>query len=208
MDLRLIEVVRLPRRTVYHVAGYVPASFLLVDDRVGAILVNTPPFSDRVLAAVCEVANPRFIFLPSRFGARDLDAWRAATGARTMASTEEAPDIDGSIDERIDGGVRLHGRLDFLMLSGRTRGTCALRVKESPGIVFFGPALEHADLPVLRRHPDDHSFENRVIGALALRDLEFEFAFCDDYVHGTSRYGPGARTLVVDALDAALNALG
>jgi hypothetical protein len=205
---RLAEVVRLPRRCVYVVEGTSPAVFLLVDERAGAILVNTPPFTDEALMAVGAVASPTFIFLPSRFGARDVDRWRAATGARTLASAEETADVAGTIDEPIDGGVRMHGRLDFLLLSGRTRGTCALRVKEAPGIVFFGPALEHARDFAIEPLADDFSTENRLIGALALRDLEFEFAFCDDYSHGTSWYGPGAADLVREGLVRVLDAPG
>jgi hypothetical protein len=209
-EFRLTEVLRLPRRSVHVVPGAAPAVFLLVDERAGSILVNLPPFSEAALGAIRRVANPDFIFLPSRFGARDLDRWRAATSARTVASSEEVSGVDGTIDEPVDGGVRMHGRLDFLLLSGRTRGNCALRVKEPPGLVFFGPALEHshAGTFALRAHPDDYSFENRVIGALALRDLEFEYAWCDDYIHGTSQHGPEASILVRKALAAALDALG
>ena len=191
-DEPMIELLRLPRRSVHYLPGTAPASFLLVDDRAGAILVNCPPFAARVLASVDAIARPAFLFLPSRFGAFDLDRWRTATGARAIAGAEEAGDIAGTVDERIDANVRFYGRLDFLPLAGRTRGTYALRVKEPPAIVFFGPALEHADWPVLRPHADDHSYENRVIGALGLRDLEFEFAFCDNYLHGKSKFGPGA----------------
>jgi len=207
---RLTEVLRLPRRSVHVLEGASPAVFLLVDDRAGAILVNAPPFSEETLSEIRRAADPSFIFLPSRFGARDLELWRAATRARTIASAEEVPAIEGRIDEPIDGSVRMHGRLDFLLLSGRTRGTCALRVKEPPGIVFFGPALEHAGAGrfVLRAHRDDHSFENRVIGALAFRDLEFEFAFCDDYIQNKDRGGPGARLRVRAAVDAALEGSG
>lgn len=207
---RLREILRLPRRSVHVLEGAAPAVFLLVDDRAGAILVNVPPFSEMALGEIRRAADPTFIFLPSRFGARDLDLWREATGARTIASAEEAPAIEGKIDETIDGSVRMHGRLDFLMLSGRTRGTCALRVKEPPGIIFFGPALEHAgaDSFVLRQQRDDYSFENRLIGALGLRDLEFEFAFCDDYIDDESTGGPGASVGVRSAVDAALDGSG
>lgn len=190
--------------------GAVPTVFLLVDERAGAILVNSPPFSEAALDAIRRVARPHYIFFPSRFGARDVDRWRAATGARTIASAEEAVEIDGAIDEPIDASVRMHGRLDFLLLAGRTRGNCALRVKEPPGIVFFGPALEHGDGGrfSLRAHADDYSFENRVIGALALRDLEFEFAFCDDYIESKASGGPHAGSAVRDAITAALERLG
>ncbi|MCX7892393.1 MAG: hypothetical protein N2544_08530 [Burkholderiales bacterium] len=206
MTERLIELVRLPRRAVHVLADSAPAVFLLLDERAGGILVNTPAFCEARLAAVAAVVRPSFIFYPSARGARDVERWRAATGARTIASAEETPAIAGTIDESVTGDVRLYGRLDFLMLSGRTRGTCALRVKEPPGLVFFGPAFEHAAPQMLRPHRDDYSYENRLIGALGIRDLAFEYAFCDDYVHGSSRIGPGAGKLFSDGLAAALDA--
>lgn len=206
MTERLIELVRVPRRAVYLLADSAPAVFLLLDERAGGILVNTPAFSEARFRAINAVARPSFIFFPSARGARDVDRWREATLARTIASAEEAPGIAGVIDEPVGGDVRLYGRLDFLMLSGRTRGTCALRVKEPPGVVFFGPAFEHAAPELLRPHADDHSYENRVIGALAVRDLEFEYAFCDDFVHGSTRAGPGASKLFAARLAAVVGA--
>jgi hypothetical protein len=193
-------------RSVWYLAGSAPACFLLVDERAGGILVNSPAFSPSVANAVERVAKTRFIFYPSRYGATDVARWRSATGARTIASGAEVADIPGPVDEAIDGGVRIHGRLDFLALSGRTRGTCALRSRVEPAVVFFGPALEHADWPVLVAHADDHSYENRLIGALGLQQLAFEFALCDNYRHGISRFGPGADQAVAGGLAAALGA--
>ena len=188
----LIQLLEVAGRAVWYLPGSMPACFLLVDGRAGGILVNSPQFDARLAAAVASVSKVRFVFFPSRFGATDVALWRAALAARTVAAAEECAAIAGPIDEAIDGGVRVHGRLDFLALSGRTRGTCALRSKTDPAIVFFGPALEHGDWPLLRAHDDDYSYENRVLGAVALQDLRFEFAFCDNYVHGQSRFGPGA----------------
>jgi hypothetical protein len=125
-----------------------------------------------------------------------------------MAAIDEIAAIPGPIDEAIDGGVRIHGRLDFLALPGRTRGTCALRSKIEPAIVFFGPALEHADWPVLVAHDDDDSYEDRLIGALGLRDVAFEFGFCDNYSHATSRTGPGTGRVVAAGLEAVLGSGG
>ncbi len=187
-------------RAVWYLSGTVPACFLFVDARAGGILVNSPPFDARLAAVVESVAKVRFIFFPSRFGATDVAQWRAALAARTAAGAEECAAIAGPIDEAIDGGVRIHGRLDFLALPGRTRGTCALRSKMDPAIVFFGPALEHGDWPRLVAHADDHSYENRLIGALGLSHVAFEFAFCDNYSHGSSRFGPGAGRAVATGL--------
>lgn len=192
----LIPLVEVAGRAVWYLPGSAPACFLLVDGRAGGILVNSPPFDARLAAAMERVAKMRFIFFPSRFGANDVALWRAALAARTLASAEECAAIAGPVDEAIDGGVRVHGRLDFLALSGRTRGTCALRSKADPAIVFFGPALDHGDWPLLRAHDDDDSYENRVLGAVALQDLRFEFAFCDNFAHGRSRFGPGAAAAI------------
>lgn len=203
---RLIRLSDVGGRPVWHLAGAAPACFLLVDERAGGILVNSPTFDVRLAEAIERVAKIRFIFFPSWRGARDVAQWRSTCAARTIAAVAEMPAISGPIDEAVDGGVRIHGRLDFLALPGRTRGTCALRSRTEPGVVFFGPALEHADWPLLVPHDDDHSYEDRLIGALGLRALEFEFAFCDNYSHGLSRFGPGADRAVAAGLAAVLEA--
>jgi hypothetical protein len=196
----LIRLLEVAGRAAWYLPGSRPACFLLVDARAGGILVNSPPFDARVAEVVARVAKVQFIFFPSRFGATDVARWRAALAARTVAAAEECAAIDGPIDEAIDGGVRIHGRLDFLALSGRTRGTCALRSRMDPAIVFFGPALEHGDWPQLVAHADDYSYENRLLGAIGLSHAAFEFAFCDNYSHGSSRFGPGAGRVVATGL--------
>jgi hypothetical protein len=202
----LIRLSDVGGRPVWHLAGSAPACFLLVDERAGGILVNSPVFDPHLAEAIARVAKIRFIFFPSWRGARNVAQWRSACAARTIAAVAEMPAISGPIDEGIDSGVRIHGRLDFLALPGRTRGTCALRSRAEPGIVFFGPALEHADWPLLVRHDDDDSYEDRLIGGLGVRALEFEFAFCDNYSHGLSRFGPGADRAVAAGLAAVLEA--
>ena len=202
----MIRVLDAPGPPVWLVPGSAPASFLFVDARAGGILVNSPPYHEALAAALAAIAPVRFIFYPSRRGAVDVERWREGCRARTLAAAAEAADISGPIDEPIDGAVRLYGRLDFLPLSGRTRGTCALRSRIGPGIVFFGPALEHAPWPVLTLHEDDYSAENRLIGALALREERFEFAFCDNYIHGLSRFGPDASAAVAAGLAEVLGA--
>jgi hypothetical protein len=196
--IRLLDV---PGRVVWYVPGTAPACFLFVDERAGGILVNSPPYRETLASEVLGVAPVRFIFYPSRLGAADVEHWRDACGARTLAAAEEVRGIAGPIDEPIDGSVRLYGRLDFLPLSGRTQGTCAMRSRLAPELVFFGPALEHAPWPALALHEDDHSAENRLIGAIGLCDERFEFAFCDNYIHGESRFGPGASTVVADGIE-------
>ena len=198
----MVQLLDVGGRAIWHLAGSVPACFLLVDERAGGILVNSPQFEPRLAEAVERIARVRLIFFPSWRGASDVGQWRSACAARTVAAVGEVEAIPGPIDEAIDGGVRIHGRLDFLLLPGRTRGTCALRSKAEPGVVFFGPALEHADWPMLVAHADDYSYEDRLIGALGLRGLAFEFGFCDNYSHGKSRFGPGAGRAVAAGLAA------
>lgn len=203
--IRLLDVAG---REVWYLAATAPASFLLVDERAEGILVNSPPYQAELVEAVQRVARVRFIFYPSRHGAADVAQWRSACKARTIGAVGEVAAIPGRIDEVIDGSVRIHGRLDFLALPGRTRGTCALRSRIEPAIVFFGPALDHSDWPSLVAHDDDDSYENRLIGALGLRDLAFEFGFCDNYSHGHSRFGPGASRAIAAGLAAVLESGG
>jgi hypothetical protein len=204
----VIRLLAVDGREVWYVAGTAPACFLLVDERAGGVLVNSPPFQARLARMVERVARVRFIFYPSRRGAADVVQWRSTCAARTIAAAGEVAAIPGPIDEPIDGSVRIHGRLDFLALPGRTRGTCALRSRVEPAIVFFGPAFEHADWPALVPHDDDDSYENRLIGALGLRDVAFEFGFCDNYSHGHSRFGPGASRAIAAGLAAVLESGG
>ena len=83
-------------------------------------------------------------------------------------------------------------------MSGRTESSCALRCKNKPGLMFFGPILSTAESgwPALIAQPDDYSYENRLFGVLGLQDVKFEYAFTDDFDPRTSRFGPGADTAV------------
>ncbi len=200
----MVELISLPDRRVFHLPGTAPACFYLAHGRAGGVLINSPPFALGLRESLEAIAPLRFVFLPSAFGAAGSQTWRAA-GVAVIASVEEAPLIDTPIDQPVDRKVRLVRDIDFLPMSGRTRGSCALRVKASPSIVFFGPILDHSDWPALVAHTDDYSFENRMIGALGLRDLRFEFAFCDNYIHGRSRFGPGAAEVVRNNLAADLS---
>jgi len=200
----VIELISLPQRRIFHVPGAAPACFYLADHRAGGVLINAPPFEPGLRERLETAAPLRFVFLPSAFGAGEAAVWRTC-GAATVASVEEAPLIDVPIDQPVDRKVRLVRDIDFLPMSGRTRGSCALRVRASPSIVFFGPILDHRDWPTLIQHADDYSFENRLLGALGLADLRFEFAFCDNYVHGTSRFGPGAAEAIRKNLAAELS---
>jgi hypothetical protein len=150
----------------------------------------------------------RSVFLPSARGARDLDAWHAASGAETLATEAETAAVSGTIDLALYAGRKLSRTIDFLPMSGVTAGSCALRIKTNGGVLFFGPILEPgADgWPTLVAHADDASPENRLIGALGLQDVAFEYAFTDVFEEGRSRYGPGAGDAVKGNLRRALEA--
>lgn len=202
--MHLVELINLQDRRVFYLANTAPACFYLAHGRAGGVLINSPPYAPDLHDKLVAVAPLSFVFLPSALGSADAGAWRAV-GAAMIASIEEAPLIDTPIDQPVDRKVRLVRDIDFFPLSGRTRGSCAMRVRASPSIVFFGPILDHRDWPALVAHPDDYSFENRVLGALGLQDLHFEFAFCDNYAHGRSRFGPGAADAVRRNLAAELS---
>ena len=80
-------------------------------------------------------------------------------------------------------------------MSGVTEGSCALRIKNDGGAIFFGPILEPgADgWPALVPHDDDYSAENRLIGALGLQDQRFEYAFTDVFETGPHALRPRRR---------------
>lgn len=181
-------------RAVYYLPGTRPAVFFLADREGGGILINSPAYSGETLAAVNAIMPLKFIFYPSHFGAQDVDLWRAGAGAQAMAYGHEAKRIAGKVDIVLDRENRFSRTIDFLPMSGRTESSCALRCKNKPGFVFFGPILScgESGWPGIVAQPDDYSFENRLLGALGLQDVKFEYAFTDDFDPQTSRYGPAA----------------
>lgn len=202
------ELLQITGRTIYQVPAPAdfPAVYYIHDHEVGGILVNTPPFSEATAAALASAGGVSFIFLPSRFGAHDLAAWRKATGAETMAYEAECGAIEGGVDITLNAKTKLTRTIDFLPMAGRTEGSCALRLKNKPGVVFFGPILspgEHG-WPTLVPQADDHSFESRLFGALGLQDVKFEYAFTDVFDAQTTRFGPGADRAIREEIDQAL----
>lgn len=193
-------------RAVYVVPDTHPAVFFLADREGGGILINSPDFDAALLDEIQAVMPLNFIFYPSHLGARDVDAWRTASGAKTMAYGHESKRIVGTIDLVLGRENRFSRTMDFLPMSGRTTGSCALRCKNKPGIVFFGPILSCAGSgwPRLVEQADDVSFETRMIGALGLQDVRFEYAFTDDFNLHASQYGPGADVAVQQELAALL----
>ncbi|ARU32231.1 hypothetical protein CAP31_11440 [Sulfuriferula sp. AH1] len=181
-------------RAVYYLPGSRPAVFFLADKEGGGILINTPAYTPELLAQINAVMPLKFLFYPSHFGAVDVDAWREASGAQAMTYGHETRRINGTIDLVLDRENRFSRTIDFLPMSGRTESSCALRCKNKPGMVFFGPILSQgaSGWPTLTEQPDDYSFENRLFGTLGLQDVKFEYAFTDDFDPQTSQFGPGA----------------
>ncbi|HQU16490.1 MAG: hypothetical protein B7Z66_02170 [Chromatiales bacterium 21-64-14] len=202
------SVLVVPGRKIFrlHGAAEDATAYLVVDREAGGILVNTPPFSEALARRIAAVASPRYVFLPSHFGARDVDAWRARYGAQTLAFEAETPAIAGHVDIPLHRKSRLTRTIDFLLMSGRTRGSGALRLRNKPGVVFFGPILSPGESgwPTLIPRPDDDSYENRLLGVLGLQDVKYEYAFTDVFQPGHTRYGPGADVAIQAELTRAL----
>lgn len=201
----MIPLLRLPARSVYYLSHTVPAVFYLADVDAGGVLINAPGFSPRLAAQLAGMAPLRYVFIPSRFGARHAGAWREA-GAKIIASRDELVHCRVVVDVALDRGWRFTRAMDFLPMAGRTPGTCALRCKQKPAIIFFGPALSRAPSgwPGVEPLPDDDSYENRLLGAVGLRALRYEYAFTDDFDPVKSRYGPGAGRGIARELERAL----
>lgn len=191
------------RRAVYHVAGggEEPAVYWVRDPETGGVLINTPAFHPDLAAELA--GSVAVVFYPSGHGGRDVARWREALGAETVAAPEEP--INGPVDIRSGRKQRLSRNFLFRPLSGRTAGTCGLYGKRDPAILFAGPALEPgADgWPTLIPHDEDYSWENRVFGALGLRDARFDYCLTDTLGPDT-RIGPGADAAVAANLEAAL----
>ncbi|MHB8253681.1 MAG: hypothetical protein ACYDEV_08270 [Acidiferrobacter sp.] len=194
----------LPDRSIYLVDQGPPAVYYVVDHKAGGILVNAPPFSAALLDRLQNLVVPRYLFLPSRFGARDVGLWRT-TGVEVLAFQEEVAEI-GVVDIAVDAHQKLTRTVDFLPMAGRTRGTCGLRLKNLPGVLFLGPALSPGPSrwPELIAQSDDYSYESRLMGVFGLRDLTFDYVFTDTFVPGETRFGPGADHAIRAHLDALL----
>jgi len=203
----MIPLVKLPARSIYYLPGTAPAVFFLADDEGGGVLINTPPFSPELAGQLESVAPPRYVFLPSRLGGRHAAAWCEA-GATIIAYREELAGCRVGVDIALDRGWRFSRTVDFLPMAGRTSHSCALRCKAKPAILFLGPALSRtaSGWPGIEPCPDDHSYENRLLGAVGLRHLKYEYAFTDDFDLGKSRCGPGAGRAIALELENALQA--
>ncbi len=187
-------------RAIWLVETGPPAVYYLADRDAGGVLVNAPPFAVALYEDLSRTAPLRYVFLPSHFGACDLDAWRAA-GARILVSAEEEGVAD--VDLRVGPQHKLTRTIDFIPIPGRTRGTCGLRLKNKPGALFVGPALTPAESgwPELVAHADDDSYENRLMGVIGLGAQGFEYLFTDNFVPSQTRFGPGADVALRDHID-------
>ncbi|MDA8389657.1 MAG: hypothetical protein M0Z76_02815 [Gammaproteobacteria bacterium] len=192
-------------RTVFLVTPGPPAVYFIADHKAGGILINAPAFSPGLQAELARHATVRYLFLPSHRGACDLAAWRER-GVEVLAFEAEVASIDGPVDVAVDGRQKLTRTIDFLPMAGRTPGTCGLRIKNLPGVLFLGPALRPgADgWPQLLANDDDYSYESRLLGVFGLRDVRFDYLFTDSFVQGVTRFGPGADQYVRGHLDALL----
>lgn len=195
-------------RTIYLVpteAG-TPAVYFLVDQEVGGVLINTPSYSPQRQAELEAVSKIAYLFYPSRLGARDVDAWRQATGAEALAYGPEAAAIPGHIDIALDNKSKLTRTIGFLPMSGRTEGSCALYLRNLPGAIFFGPTLSPgpSGWPTLQPQPGDYSYETRIFGSLGLQDVKYDYAFTDEFVEGQTQFGPGADRAIRAEIERAL----
>lgn len=197
------QLLQLPGREIYWLEGTAPAVYFLVDSEAGGVLINAPGHTPTLARALREFRRIDYVFLPSRFGAHDLPAWRAE-GAEILAYGPECAAIGAQVDIALDHKRKLTRTISFLPLAGRTVGTCALWLKNLPGAIFFGPALQPGEdgWPGLVPQPDDYSYESRLFGALGLKDLRYEYAFTDEFIPGTTPIGPGADRAIVRGLEA------
>ncbi|MGC9129083.1 MAG: hypothetical protein ACP5D5_09560 [Acidithiobacillus sp.] len=204
----MLELCSFFDRKIFYIEGGTdtPAVFYIADRDAGGILVNAPRHDPELQAQLEQLGPLNVLFLPSRFGAQDLDAWRSA-GARLVAQPAEARSLGIDLDVPLDSKLRLTRTIDFLPMAGRTAGSCALRLRNKPGVVFFGPILENDEAdawPTLIPHADDQSWENRLFGSLGLQDIAFEYAFTDRFQPQRSPYGPGADRAIAARLAALL----
>ncbi len=188
---KLLELID---RDIYLVkaSNETPACFYIDDKQAGGILVNTPGNPAQWPNGIDDI-KVDFIFLPSHFGATDLAYWRQTLAAETLCQQAEAP-LVGGVDIELDSKTKLSRTISFLPMAGRSQGSCALHLRNKPGVIFFGAALQTAanGWPTMIPQDDDYDYESRLFGTLGLQDLTFDYAFTDDFTPGKSHFGPGA----------------
>ena len=196
----------IPQRKIFHIEQNTgPASFLIVDDKAGGILINTPIYSEILFNKVSTLTRIDYLFLPSKFGANpdDIKQWKSATNAETIAHELEVASIDHPIDIKVNHKTKLSRTMDFVPMGGRTTGSCALFLKNLPGVIFLGPILSanKNGWPDLKKNDDDSSFEARMFGVLGLKDLKYDYAFTDDFNPEKCKFGPDASVEIKKNID-------
>lgn len=203
--MALTTVLKLANRIIYYLAedeNTHPAVFLIVDKEIGGILINTPEYNELNKENLSKF-NINYIFLPSFYGANNLEEWKRFTNAELLAHENESRHIETTIDIPVTEKSKLTRTIDFLPIPGRTSGSCALYLKNLPGIIFFGPILQcnKSGWPDLIQHDDDFNFETRLFSALGLKDLKYQYAFTDDYDPSSSQTGPSAGEKIARNVD-------
>lgn len=194
-----------PQRTIHLVAEQQdsqPAIFLVQDKEIGGVLINSPPFIPEY-QSILKPHEVNFIFLPSYFGANDISHWKSELNAEVLCHENEAVNIAEEVNITVNQKTKLSRTIDFIPIGGRTAGSCALFIKNLPGIIFFGPILQRGEdgWPSMKAQADDFSYESRLFSALGIKDLKFEHAFLDDYRINLSKTGPNAAIHVRDNID-------
>lgn len=199
-------VLSLPQREIFYLTGSAPAVYYLRDAEIGGVLINTPAFDNKVLEALNALGGLAFIFYPSFFGVQDFSAWKKHTNAEVLANPLELATLGLKPDIALDHKSKLTRTIDFLPMSGRTVGSMAMRLKNQPAVIFFGPILSPNAEGVLSLVPqaNDYSWENRVFGSLGLQDLAFEYAFSDIFAKTGIDYGPAASVKIHQAFASGL----
>jgi len=208
-NISLKKIVSLAGREIFFLAGETqwPTVYYIKDKDAGGLLINSPPYTEALTRIFEKETSVDYIFYPSFYGASDVDQWRACLKAETLAYTPEIANINGTIDIALDRKSKLTRTIDFLPMAGRTQGSCALRMKNLPGAIFFGPILtpNTSGWPTLVENENDFSFESRLFGALALKDLKYDYAFTDQFIEGKTHVGPGASNAINDNIDRVLD---
>ncbi len=180
----------LPLRRIYALGG-TPAAYYIRDRDAGGILVNA---ADPAWAqALAELGGVRYLFLPSAAGAGQAAFW-CERGAEVLVHERE-PVPPGLSVTPVGPRQRLTRTIDFLPLPGASVGTCALFLKNKPGVVFAGPALRG------RRDPEPPGGEDALLSMVHLAGLRFHYLFWDHQDPHHAPYGPDAAKRLRERLE-------
>ncbi|MDX1812912.1 MAG: hypothetical protein R3240_13230 [Gammaproteobacteria bacterium] len=191
-------------RSIFHLTNTegLAASFLILDSKIGGILVNTPKFCAASYQDLQQYPI-NYIFISSHLGATDLAEWKKNTNAETIAHENEQALIADKIDISIHTQTKLSRTIDILPLPGRTAGTSVLHLKNLPGVLFAGPALQCKEnqWPALEISEQDYDAELKLLSSLNLKNLKYSYIFTDDFKPGKSLFGPDADSHIKQSID-------